>query len=183
MIHRFTVFVCLWLLTVCAYGKDISIDTAKARLALEVELPAQGDFTQEKHLAILKHPFVSSGRYRLNQEQLVWETLAPAPQTLTMEKQNVFLWDEAAGRREMPQAKPFASLIQQLLTGNLDALANSFTFADEPNRPNCVSMQPKSRSIASVFAGFLVCGKSHITTITMTDNDGNITLISLTPTR
>lgn len=180
MTKAWMIRICLCLMSLQVYGQDLSINAVKEKLALSVDLPVEGKFQQEKHLAILKRPFVSTGRYRITHTQLSWETITPVPQTLTMEKQQVYLWDESAGRRAMPQAKPFVSLIQQLLSGNLNALAEDFTFSDQADKPDCVSMTPKSNTIALVFKGFELCGKIHIRAITMTDSDDNITVISLT---
>ncbi|MEG3767586.1 outer membrane lipoprotein carrier protein LolA [Alteromonas sp. 14N.309.X.WAT.G.H12] len=179
MTKAWMIRICLCLMSLQVYGQNLSISAVEEKLALSVDLPVEGKFKQEKHLAILKRPFVSTGRYRITHTQLSWETITPVPQTLTMEKQQVYLWDESAGRRAMPQAKPFVSLIQQLLSGDLDALANDFTFADEADKPDCVAMVPKSSAIAAVFKDFQLCGHTHITSITMTDSDSNITVISL----
>ena len=98
-----------WLLLVpfCACAQ-LSGSQAAQRLQLTSQLPASGTFEQQKHMRILKKPFVSKGSYHISDDELVWHTKTPVNQILRYSNDKVTMTDADGSAESVPQARTFA---------------------------------------------------------------------------
>ncbi|MCL1066223.1 outer membrane lipoprotein carrier protein LolA [Shewanella olleyana] len=101
---------------------------------LQLGQQAKGEFSQTRYLAVLKRPLKSAGIFIFNQDTgLLWQQTSPFASTMVL-KQNTLIQQDSFGNISHSQANQVSSamaeqlpqLMQALLTGDLDALAQDF---------------------------------------------------------
>ncbi|WP_285163584.1 outer membrane lipoprotein carrier protein LolA [Shewanella goraebulensis] len=101
---------------------------------LQLGSQAKGEFQQTRYLAALKRPLKSTGEFIFSQDiGLLWKQTTPFASALVL-KQNTLIQQDSFGNITHSQANQTSSamaeqlpqLMQALLTGDLDALAQDF---------------------------------------------------------
>ncbi len=114
----------------------------------------QADFVQEKHLAILAHPIVSTGRFTFKAPvSLRWEYFTPV--------HTVLLMDDGRTRKYVSQNGEFVEehgmgvdsmqIVLQEITGWLDGEINDTpTFIAEPEKDGYIILRPRDQALARI---------------------------------
>ncbi len=101
---------------------------------LQLGEQAKGEFQQTRSLAVLKRPLKSAGQFIFSQNiGLLWQQTSPFNSTLLL-KQNTLIQQDSLGnitqskanQTSAAMAEQLPQLMQALLTGDLDVLAQDF---------------------------------------------------------
>ena len=101
---------------------------------LQLGEQAKGEFQQTRSLAVLKRPLKSAGQFIFSQNiGLLWQQTSPFNSTLLL-KQNTLIQQDSLGNitqskanhTSAAMAEQLPQLMQALLTGDLDVLAQDF---------------------------------------------------------
>lgn len=106
---------------------------ADQRLAAVHDLRAR--FHQEKHIALLKRPLVSSGSVLMHDGRVLWRTETPLPTAMLVDAGEIRMYDPDAGRLEVYRVEQRFSDMAASPVPRLDSLAEHFELheIDDPD--------------------------------------------------
>lgn len=138
-----------------------------------------GTFVQQKHLPILKRPFVTEGSYEYTQENgLSWQTTKPIPSELNINVDGVFEISSDGSKTLLTNDTRFSQLLLAIFSGNQQQLAAQFDVSYQENEAVLVPLDEQVRSLFSTIT--LRINSTAIDLIKLNEPNGNATHIFLT---
>jgi hypothetical protein len=139
-----------------------------------------GRFEQTKHLAGLKKPLLSSGRFCIAPRKgVLWRTLQPFPSTLRMTRDEIVQTEgeRVAMRldaRQEPAVRMINSVLFSLLAGDMMQLETLFDI-DGAVRGNSwqVVLKPRDTMLAKAIAGVSMEGDAYLRNMTISEPGGD----------
>src|SRR5205085_1791733 len=144
----------------------------------------QADFKQEKELALLAKPEVSSGTFVFSKpNNVLWTYDAPKKVQMVIAGGVMTTYYPELGKAERIDVKKFEDRIFKYMgaSGAIDELARyfDFTFTDSPSKPVYIlNLTPKNRAVAKRVRSIhlQIDKKTYLTTkIEYVEGDGDIT--------
>ena len=138
-----------------------------------------GTFVQQKHLPILKRPFVTEGSYRYSQTTgLSWQTTDPIATELNINVDGVFEVSSDGSKKLLTSDTRFSQLLLAIFSGNKQLLATQFSVT---YKDNLALLIPLDEQVKSLFSSItLRINASAIDLIKLDEPNGNATHIFLT---
>lgn len=140
-------------------------DVAEVRAGSRADV-VRGDFRQEKHLAELDRPLVSSGRFLMARDHgLIWEIERPFESTLIIGRQHMV--QRVDGRRtlrltraEQPGLRVVAAVLMAIFQADMDRLRDFFDIRTVPGEGEGwhFVMRPTADSVAEFVERLTVHG-------------------------
>ncbi|HEA17991.1 MAG TPA: outer membrane lipoprotein carrier protein LolA [Pseudoalteromonas prydzensis] len=136
-----------------------------------------GEFSQEKYFAGFTKPFISSGVFTLDPEQLKWQVTKPVINTLLIKSGQVYV-ENAQGEAVLQAgAAPFVNLLQAIISHDLDALGQQFTLSDD-TQAGCSLLLPKDQLLSQLFVSFQLCtSDGNVQQVRLNEHNANYTII------
>lgn len=147
---------------------------------------ARGQFTQYRHLKVLKKPLVSHGSFIFDSELgLAWKQERPFKSTLLLKgdeliqidssgQQQVSKANENQGAGALAQTLPI--LLKALLSGELDTLTTHFHFymqASSVSSPWTIGLKPKDPLLIKAIPQLVLEGDEQISALTLLSGNGD----------
>ncbi len=134
---------------VSAQAQDVGGDSVQIR-------SVQADFVQEKHLAILAHPIVSTGHFTFKAPaSLRWEYFTPVHTVLLMDDGSIRKFVRQNGRfvEEHGMGLNSMQIVLQEITGWLDGeITDTPTFIAEPEKEGYIVLRPRNQALAKIIS-------------------------------
>ena len=152
----------------------------------------QADFRQEKELALLSKPEVSTGTFIYSKpNNVLWTYAAPKRVQMVIAGGTLTTYYPELGKAERVDVKRFEDRIFKYMgaSGAIDELARyfDFTFTDAKSKPvYTLNLTPKNRAVSKRVRGIKlwIDKKTYLTTkIEYTEGDGDITRYEFTNVR
>ncbi|RJG02745.1 outer membrane lipoprotein carrier protein LolA [Noviherbaspirillum sedimenti] len=144
-----------------------------------------GRFDQTKHLAGMKKPLLSSGRFCVAAGRgVLWRTLQPFPSTLRLSRDEILQMhgDRVAVRvdaRQEPTVRLINNMLFSLLAGDLAQLEKLFEGEGSvQDKQWSVALKARDPGLAKVIAGVSLEGGAFVRQITLHEANGDRTSIS-----
>jgi hypothetical protein len=158
---------------------------AETLLAKLATLPGlEGQFREEKKLALLKLPLVSEGRlYYMPPGYLLRKVNKPSPSSVLVTPTKLVLTDRAGKQqidlRSKPAIKLFVESFTRVLAGDHAALKRSyrvqFTPAREPSQPWELRLIPKGRPLSELIRSVMLQGRGYaVERVTVLEANGDV---------
>lgn len=145
--------------------------------ASELSLNKSGKFSQEKYFAGFAKPFISSGVFVLEPEQLKWQVTKPITSTLLIKNGQVYVEDSQGDAVLQPGAAPFVNLLQAIITHDLGALEQQFTIAND-TQAGCSLLLPEDQLLSQLFVSFQLCAlDGNVQQVRLNEHNNNYTII------
>jgi outer membrane lipoprotein-sorting protein len=192
----------VWLLVVSAlFGGAASLNAAPVTLAQVIKKiqeqqkktsTLQADFRQEKELALLAKPEVSTGKFVFSRpSNVLWTYEAPKKVQMVIANGALTTYYPELGKAERIDVKKFEDRIFKYMgaTGAIDELARyfDFTFTDSKSKPVYVlDLTPKNKAVAKRVQRIKLSidKTSYLTSkIEYVEGDGDITRYEFTNLR
>jgi hypothetical protein len=159
----------------------LSVKQVEKRLQIHQRGPRnqQGNFIQRKYFKVLKKPFLSSGNFNISNDEFIWKTYKPVESAIIFINGDLYFKDNSGNKKAPAQAVTIAQLLQHLIAGNFTALTKSFAFYDANNTANCVTLKPKTSSMAAFIEQIILCGDKQVDEFVLFDKNMNRTEISI----
>lgn len=159
-----------------------ALQAADKRLAAVHDLRAR--FRQEKHIALLKRPLVSSGRVLMRDGRVLWQTEAPLANGMLVDAGEIRMYDPGANRLEVYRVEQRFSDMAASPVPRLATLAESFDL-EEVQDPDFLVLRltPRTdllREQLDEATLSLSLEQGHVTAIEIVDHDGDRTHITFT---
>ncbi len=137
----------------------------------------QGRFLQEKHLAFLQQPFISSGEFSLDRsEGLRWQVLEPLKSLMLIDGSRVLLDGQRMDDHGIGQLIELIML--GLMEGQLDGLSRYFDIAGKISSTSWqLSLQPRSSRLKYLLQHIELRGEDHLQEIEIFEQGDNRTVI------
>ena len=169
----------------CAASTPAAADVAtRIQRRLEQYPVLRAEFTQEKQMAAFKKPLLTRGRLVLARgEGVVWQIDAPLKLTYAMSESRIVEIAED-GKATVRNAKDLPGIVQvgrvfrALLSANLDALADTFTVAQDgtPEAWRFV-LTPKAGPVSQFMRRIRLTGSRYVDRIVIEETNGDTTTI------
>lgn len=165
----------LWLFALPASA--MSLETLADHLAAEGDVG--GRFEQSRYLADLDTSIEGYGQYRFEAgQQVIWTLESPVRETMTLSNDGI----RRNGERVDDDPAGVATLIMQLLNGQLTALEDRFDIRLEGNEQDWhATLVPRQQALASYMTGIDMRGGERLEQIDMAMADGDRLDIHLLP--
>ncbi len=186
-----TLLGCLTLLTAMALHAEPLTATQIADI-LTPQDSLSGQFQQQRFLAVLPMPLISSGHFSYQRERgLEWVIEQPIASTVTISQQGIeqtqggeVVWQSGA---DSPETSTVANLMAAIFAADLDALQQTFavtgesTDSDDLNSGWQLTLTPKSEVLGSFFKDVEIHGSQNLMKqLIMRESDGNRSEIRFT---
>lgn len=145
---------------------------------LQTSTEQQGQFVQEKHLAVLTQPFITKGTYHYQSEVgLIWHTQHPVESLLKITTDGVSERQTEGHFKSLTTNSQFSELLLALFSGEQQSLQQQFSIQQ---MDNTLTLTPKSPKIARIILEISVqIQNSQIHKIVLQEPEGNYTNILL----
>ncbi|WP_448564079.1 outer membrane lipoprotein carrier protein LolA [Thalassotalea ganghwensis] len=163
-----------------ASAKELSAEQALSYLTLPKNHAVSGKFRQKKFFRILSSPFLSNGTYQYVNDQFEWQTVSPVLNKVVFDGEKLWQIDPQGLKTQMPVAGHFVTIVQALLLVDMNTLSTFFRFV-EVAPSNCLKLEPKEATIASIADSITLCSQEGELTLRMMEKSGNYTDIVITP--
>lgn len=166
---------------ICAEPSGQVLAQVAQRLVVGTSL--QGNFTQEKHLAFLQEPFVSSGEFSIDRtEGLHWQVIEPLASLMVVDDSKVLLDGRPVNDHGIGQL--MGLIMFGLMENRLDTVADYFAITGEVSANHWrLSLQPLSPRLKSVLQHIELHGDKYLREIEIFERDDNRTVILLSGMR
>ncbi|MEP1448373.1 MAG: outer membrane lipoprotein carrier protein LolA [Paraglaciecola sp.] len=146
--------------------------------SLQTSSEQQGQFVQEKHLAVLTQPFITKGTYHYQSEAgLIWHTQHPIESLLKITTEGVSERQAEGHFKSLTTNSQFSELLLALFSGEQQSLQQQFSIQQ---RDNTLTLTPKSPQIARIILEISVqIQDNQIHKIVLQEPEGNYTNILL----
>jgi hypothetical protein len=157
-----------------------------ARIQAMLAKPGQlcGRFDQNKHLAGMKKPLASNGRFCVVAGKgVLWRTLKPFPNTLRLTRDEIvhFQGERMAMRldaRQEPTVRMINSVLFSLLAGDLGQLETLFEVDGSADANSWkVSLKARSPALAKAIGAIALDGGAYVRNIVIIEAGGDRTEI------
>lgn len=142
----------------------------------------EGNFREEKTIAGFPKPMVSTGRFSLTAQKLVWDVTDPFPSTMTIDSTGIhYASDDQRGfeTNAGPQNNEAAKILTGLLSGQAEALEAFFVLKATKTRTGSITIEatPKNEMLSQFVAKAVLTGRTHVETVRIEGKSGETTLI------
>lgn len=162
-----------------------AIPTAKIQAMLAKPQILCGRFDQSKHLAGMKKPLLSNGRFCVAAGKgVLWRTLHPFPSTLRLTRDEILHMhgERVAARidvKQEPAVRLINNVLFSLLAGDLGQLENLFEGEGSvQDQQWTVALKARDSGLAKVISGVSLEGGTFVKQITIHEANGDRTSIS-----
>jgi len=146
----------------------------------------QGQFVQQKHIAVLPVPLNSTGRFAFEQGKGVdWETLTPVRNAVHLTPKGISFEDDK-GQTQNPAAQQagaevVAKIFMGVITGELDNLNQYFSVvASGSAQAWTLVLNPRSANLAAYIQNIELRGKEFTDQLDIAETNGDKTHIQFT---
>ncbi|WP_221793302.1 outer membrane lipoprotein carrier protein LolA [Oceanobacter mangrovi] len=147
----------------------------------------QGQFQQDKYLAVLPRPLHSSGRFVYQRQQgLSWQIEQPIASTVVISDSGIsqtqngqLVWQSDANS---PQTTTVANIMAAIFAGDLATLQTTFDIsgAQQPDQPWQLQLTPKSEVLKNFFSQIDMTGAQQLQGLVLHEASGDRTEIRFT---
>ena len=152
---------------------------------LNLHTDTRGQFLQQRHLAVLKKPLQSQGRFIFSPIQgLVWQQLKPFSSLMVLKDQQLIQQNSqgkvqylSAAASGNPITLQLPRLLQAIMAGDINALSTDFAlFMPSENTGSVwqLGLQAKDPQVHASMGNITLSGDTHIRTLIMTSQQANI---------
>jgi hypothetical protein len=170
-------------LSMCALAESSPqlLDELSQRLTIGAGL--EGEFKQEKHLAFLNSPFISSGHFSLDHlKGLRWQVVEPLESLMLVEDGSVEL--NGSPVRDHGIGRLMAMIMLGLMDGKLTNLNKYFDVTGELSADNwSISLEPHSARLQLALEHIDLRGDQYLREIEIFEHGDNRTVILFTEVR
>ncbi|RJF97213.1 outer membrane lipoprotein carrier protein LolA [Noviherbaspirillum saxi] len=176
---------CIALAMMPLYSSHAAIPVAKIQAVLAKPKMLCGRFDQTKHLAGMKKPLLSNGRFCVAAGKgVLWRTLQPFPNTLRLTRDEIvhMQGDRVAMRldaKQEPVVRMINNVLFSLLAGDLGQLETLFEGdgSVEGNQWN-VALKARDPGLAKVISAVSLDGGPYVKNIVLHEANGDRTSIA-----
>jgi outer membrane lipoprotein-sorting protein len=146
--------------------------TAKLSLGQDI----RGEFTQLRHLSVLKRPLSSQGRFIFSAVQgLVWQQTSPFSSTMIL-KDNQLIQIDSRGKSKVletqkqqnPLAQQLPELLQAIMSANVAALEQKFElYLKRTNELWYLGLKPRDALIQNALGTLVLSGDTQLRSLLM----------------
>ncbi len=143
----------------------------------------RADFNQEKTIAALKKPLLSSGRMVFQREAgVLWRLATPVQAELVVTRTAILQKTARTQSRIKLGGSPYGaatSSLLQLLSGDMQRVENQFLVdsAERQGKGWTLSLRPKDPTLAKIFTRLNARGDEYLRELTMQEPNGGRTLL------
>jgi hypothetical protein len=141
-----------------------------------------GEFSQQRFIAVLSVPLQSSGVFSYDREQgVTWQTLKPIASLVKIDpKQGVLTGQSEQDLQAVTSSQVVGDIFIGLFSGDLTRLTGMF-HATEQSTANGweLLLEPRDPQVAEHIASIQVRGGEHVETIVLREGNGDRSEISL----
>lgn len=153
----------LLFLSASAWADDLA-DRIVARLASYPVVRAQ--FVQERTMASLTKPVISSGRLVFSREGLIWQVEAPVKLSL--------VYSASASPQSGAVQAEMGRLIRALIAGDLRELRTTFDVVPRGDLERwTLELRPKTAEVSQYLRGIALAGGEHLEAIDILEASGD----------
>lgn len=160
----------------------------EALLAPLAARKVSGRFTETRTVTGFPKPLVTTGRFALEGDRLVWEALEPFPSVMTITPEGVFI--EAAGdtqaltAAEIPAVGRACALLTGVMGGRFAALADLFDLRVKGEAGRiAIAAEPRSPELRAVMTKIEASATDRLERLVMTGAAGDVTAVDFTDVR
>lgn len=160
----------------------------EALLAPLAARKVSGHFTETRTVTGFPKPLVTTGRFALEGDRLVWEALEPFPSVMTITPEGVFI--EAAGdtqaltAAEIPAVGRACALLTGVMGGRFAALADLFDLRVKGGAGRiAIAAEPRSPELRAVMTRIDATATDRLERLVMTGAAGDVTAVDFTDVR
>ena len=170
----------------CSADDTATLDTVMSRLAQRRH--GEADFTEEKHLAMLKAPARSSGKLIYDApDHLEERTLSPRPQSVVLDHGILTMRTGSRSRilalADYPQFAPLIDSIRATLAGDRAALERAFDVRFDGSQDLWhLHLEPRDPQLQQTLKQIELTGsRDAISEVEIQQRDGDRSLMHITP--
>ncbi|MGB6135013.1 MAG: outer membrane lipoprotein carrier protein LolA [Shewanella sp.] len=152
---------------------------------LHLQADTRGQFIQQRHLAVLKKPLQSQGRFIFSPSQgLVWQQHKPFNSLMVLKDQQLIQQNSqgkvqqlSAAASNNPIAQQLPRLLQAIMAGDINALSTDFALFMPTEKTGPLwqlGLQAKDPQVHAAMGNITLSGDTHIRTLVMTQQQANI---------
>ncbi|WP_160051934.1 outer membrane lipoprotein carrier protein LolA [Shewanella litoralis] len=152
---------------------------------LNLQADTRGQFLQQRHLAVLKKPLQSQGRFIFSPSQgLVWQQLKPFNSLMVLKDQQLTQQNSQGKVQQLssaasgnPIAQQLPRLLQAIMAGDINALSADFRLFMPTETTGSVwqfGLQAKDPQVHAAMGNITLSGDKHIRTLIMTSQQTDI---------
>lgn len=190
--------MCFWLLMLGIFLSGCSAEASELGRQFEaLESFATAQFRQERHVAALSRPLVSSGIIELTAEGFIWKQSEPFEVWLTYDGVSIVEKTVIRGQQSLrtvhdPVTANLTRTMFQVLKGSFSDLEAAFVIQTEDHREPesqeqqyrwSYQLEPRDARVNSVISRIVLYGDDHLSGIRIEESHVNYTEITLTDQR
>ena len=151
------ILICFLQLPSLALAGDAQTEQRLAEYLSNSHCAFAGDFVQSKHLTGLTASLDSAGVFYYHCDHgVIWKTVSPKQSALVFSKKRAAhrVENDEVGKLGARQGRVLGGLLNDLIGGDIQALAKQFEIADGPNdvnQPPSFSLRPRKKSLKRAF--------------------------------
>ncbi|WP_144393749.1 outer membrane lipoprotein carrier protein LolA [Pleionea sediminis] len=158
----------------------------KVYQCVEIKDKVSGEFTQTKHLSILKKPLIINGEYvLLDNGDLEWSQVKPIKVTYFIEADNIYRLNDNNEKEEQRSfnqgaASSMLTTLKASMTGNFDLLLDNFEL--QVREVDCkwtIFLTSKNDDLKSFLKSIVLKGTSQVDEVSILEVNGDKTTIEL----
>ncbi|GGP56718.1 hypothetical protein GCM10009347_24140 [Shewanella algicola] len=160
-----------------------ALETLAQQLNLQAD--TRGQFLQLRHLAVLKKPLQSQGRFIFSPSQgLVWQQLKPFNSLMVLKDQQLIQQNSQGKVQQLsaaasgnPIAQQLPRLLQAIMAGDINALSADFRLFMPTETTGSVwqlGLQAKDPQVHAAMGNITLSGETHIRSLIMTSQQTDI---------
>ncbi len=160
---------------------------AKVIHSLKIRHPLTVSFVQEKQIAALGRPLVSSGVMHIAQGGVCWLTEKPLRSAMSLSPEGI-AHRSAGGSTEFRSAEDhaeiryFSKIMMALFLARREVLEDEFhVFFKKGANGWQIGLRPDRRMVAKLLKGILIEGDEKVSRVTILEANGDRTAISFEP--
>jgi hypothetical protein len=178
---RLLITLCLAAVSAGAQAAPASAPIAKIEAMLAKPNILCGRFDQTKHLAGMKRPLASQGRFCVVAGKgVMWRTIKPFPNTLRLTRDEIvhFQGERVAMRldaKQEPTVRMINSVLFSLLSGDLGKLETLFEVDASVDKGWKVALKARQPALAKAIGAISLDGAAHVNNIHIKEAGGDST--------
>ena len=152
---------------------------------LNLHADTRGQFLQQRHLAVLKKPLLSQGRFIFSPNQgLIWQQLTPFNSLMVLKDQQLIQQNSQGKVQQLsaatsgnPIAQQLPRLLQAIMAGDINALSTDFALFMPTEKTGSawqLGLQAKDPQVHAAMGNITLSGDTHIRSLIMSSQQANI---------
>ncbi len=138
----------------------------------------QGEFKQEKIIVGFPNPVISSGKFTINNQELLWQTEKPRKSYIKINAEGIFSQSNHNQWIKI-QEQYDKSIFLDIVSMNFKKISSIFSIDLSGNVDNWVMiLKPKKHIVGKIFKNIVIKGNKYITSIDITEENNDKTIMT-----